>query len=1651
MKRERILSALLSVMMIFTIITPFSVLAEEDTPTITIQSVSDTAGATVNVDVALANNPGIMGATLKLTYDAGLTLVDATSGDAFSALVMTKPGKLVSPCKFVWDGQEISTEDIKDGTILTLQFKIDENAVAGDEYEIKLESDGIQDMNVNSVNVTIENGTVSVVDYLPGDLNGDNKVNSGDIILLRRHVAGGYEQTINEAACDVNNDGKKNSGDIILVRRYVAGGYDVVLKPSGPQCSHTMTATPYKAPNCTEDGNIAYWSCSKCNKLFSDANGTSVISLSSTVLAATGHTVVIDPAVEATYDNPGLTEGKHCSVCSAVIVEQTVIPKLEKDEYAITYHIHNNDNYLESIAIENPNPASYSKEDGLVLQDLIVKGYNFVGWFTAQTGGTKVTEIPVGTTGAKTLYAHWEKAEYTVQFESDMVPQTSFTYTTGQEMTLPKPVLDKYTFVGWCDKDGQMWETIPAGTSQDLILYANWSSNRNQAIPVDKLADPIICEDSEAGLILFTYEIGEIKNVPLFTILNLNCANGIITTSSKTETEEISSTSAKTIAETISNATTNSASWTLESNWNNTTEVSQTYLDQTNQTREEAESLAKSETGTYNLSSSSGGSTQNTSAGTKAYKLSKNKANSDTTTTETGQNFDLSVDAKYSSEMSVGASIPIEVVNLDVGAKSGFEIGAGVDYGNYVKNTDTGTKSWSKNLDISKERSKTTTAEKNWNTSEGYSNSQSTSTNTSVSNAVSKLISQEYGYGSSYAEGGSNSEAQAIESTDSKSNEFSSTLTYYTSKIVSTTTSYESTGHTNGGYRLVMAGTVHVFAVVGYNVAENTYFVYTYNVLDEKTEEYLDYSYNHSFNDYETSIIPFEIPHFVNDYVNSRIAKTSGLQIDPDTGIIEEYTTDSENPDTIVIIPSYISVYNGDGTYTSVKVKGIREGLFKDNTDIKGVKLGNFITEIPDSVFDGCSSLEYVVTPGVTKIGDNAFAGCISLDEFILPADVTEVGENAFEGVPKINAVAANADVAQAVATSGAENIVLDISGTDMSDAALEVGEITSFELLGKNKEYAGLSVKSDAETTVINGVNFTDCKDIPMELSSENVTLNRVTADAQGFALVMTADNTDVKLNQNVALTSALGNAVLCKDVSFSSLTTSVVGKMTLSGEMLVAGDTVDGESRLTFNSGEIKYITDEAFESYRTSCPITFDANGGSVDTTTKSVKFNTAIGELPTPTYGDYTFLGWYTEKNGGTKITTDTVITSASGITAYAKWNNWDGTSTEPAYDSATKTYTITNGNELRWVSGVSRGNIISGENLPSDVTFNGYIISLANDIYLNDVSNWQNWDTTKPTNQWNTTIFNFYGTFNGNGHYIYGQYGDSLFVSNSGTIKNLNLSKGYSQYAALLALNYGTVTNCKSSIKTANHGVIGRNVGTVSYCGNTEKINGVDYINTGGIVGENEGIVKYCYNTGNISGSLRVGGIVGLNSEEGEVKYCYNTGNISGSLSVGGIAGRSIGVVEFCYNNGSVNATNDYAGGIVGELYKSTIANCHNQGRISSAAWSGGIAGEASNSDLLSCYNFGNVTSEEADCAGGVVGTFWSNYANQFKYCYTDSNYAPVYAHFPSGDEIEMSSITSMSASSLKSGLRVGISSSYWAIDSNINNGYPYLKALKDTY
>jgi hypothetical protein len=70
-----------------------------------------------------------------------------------------------------------------------------------------------------------------------------------------------------------------------------------------------------------------------------------------------------------------------------------------------------------------------------------------------------------------------------------------------------------------------------------------------------------------------------------------------------------------------------------------------------------------------------------------------------------------------------------------------------------------------------------------------------------------------------------------------------------------------------------------------------------------------------------------------------------------------------------------------------------------------------------------------------------------------------------------------------------------------------------------------------------------------------------------------------------------------------------------------------------------------------------LNFDANGGTVSQDSKSIFYGKAVGTLPTPTYNNYTFSGWNTERNGsGDTYTEATIYNIFGNTTLYAQWGS-----------------------------------------------------------------------------------------------------------------------------------------------------------------------------------------------------------------------------------------------------------------------------------------------------------------------------------------------------------------------------------------------------------
>lgn len=116
-------------------------------------------------------------------------------------------------------------------------------------------------------------------------------------------------------------------------------------------------------------------------------------------------------------------------------------------------------------------------------------GYDFDGWYTRESGGTKVTATTsVGTNPPTTLYAHWIGKKYTVTLDANggTVSMASRTATYGSKYpALPDATrTGGYTFDGWyIQKTGgtKVDDNTTVTTAANHTLYAHWHLTPAQA------------------------------------------------------------------------------------------------------------------------------------------------------------------------------------------------------------------------------------------------------------------------------------------------------------------------------------------------------------------------------------------------------------------------------------------------------------------------------------------------------------------------------------------------------------------------------------------------------------------------------------------------------------------------------------------------------------------------------------------------------------------------------------------------------------------------------------------------------------------------------------------------------------------------------------------------------------------------------------------------------------------------------------------------------------------------------------------------------------------------------------------------------------------------------------------------------------------
>ena len=163
-----------------------------------------------------------------------------------------------------------------------------------------------------------------------------------------------------------------------------------------------------------------------------------------------------------------------------------------------------------------------------------------------------------------------------------------------------------------------------------------------------------------------------------------------------------------------------------------------------------------------------------------------------------------------------------------------------------------------------------------------------------------------------------------------------------------------------------------------------------------------------------------------------------------------------------------------------------------------------------------------------------------------------------------------------------------------------------------------------------------------------------------------------------------------------------------------------------------------------------VTLHANGGSVSPASVTTGADGKLASLPTPTRSSYSFNGWYTEKSGGTKVTTDTVFHAKT--TVYAHWTYTGGGYYYPPVTYYTLCFETGGGSDISSVQGTYNAYIDLTQYVPTwrGHTFTGWYSerSLKNKVsgvYLTkDMTVYAGWRVTTVPQTGDSSVLGLWG-------------------------------------------------------------------------------------------------------------------------------------------------------------------------------------------------------------------------------------------------------------------------------------------------------------------
>lgn len=211
----------------------------------------------------------------------------------------------------------------------------------------------------------------------------------------------------------------------------------------------------------------------------------------------TSDTFTINNPTRKGYDFIGWNvDGNNELVDNVVIQKGSIGNKNLVANWKVIYY--NIEYELDGANNNSNNKDKYTIEEEIQLYSPIKKGYTFKGWFIDNNYSKQVTQIEIGSTGSKKIYALFEINKYKITVQQEIYAvsfdlrggtgdiATQYVSSTNPLKYPGQPYKSNSCFLGWftdeqCTNKYDFTQTV----KKNIVLYAGWyTDSEHNAIPI---------------------------------------------------------------------------------------------------------------------------------------------------------------------------------------------------------------------------------------------------------------------------------------------------------------------------------------------------------------------------------------------------------------------------------------------------------------------------------------------------------------------------------------------------------------------------------------------------------------------------------------------------------------------------------------------------------------------------------------------------------------------------------------------------------------------------------------------------------------------------------------------------------------------------------------------------------------------------------------------------------------------------------------------------------------------------------------------------------------------------------------------------------------------------------------------------------------